>query len=363
MSQAQHRQDWLNQIATMQGQLGELIGTDSSPGGLAFATQAAQMTSSIHTVLHTRVPRQPPPTQPAQQPPQKKSKKSQEEGTTQSDSRLLRREKAINTRVGAALASVTLPGISLETYLDYYTNGITTDRNAEREDLALRNVIRGYDCENKEAKTEWTTAVEALVEPEEATSEILEKWKANSAQDDVHLWLSKTHTVRFIAAILAISNLLQLLESHAIASRQTQLITHVIQAIGAIEFAQVWNKQPKGTKTKTYRHMFAELPAEREHFTGLDEKGISALVKGERKQAFHTFTGQMGLVNAARNKLAEAYQEFGPQIFLDPFWSPAELHANKRTEDWPRIFADVVKNPPHDPDADFKLAPGTLSQM
>ncbi|KAK7027584.1 hypothetical protein R3P38DRAFT_3190462 [Favolaschia claudopus] len=317
MSQAQRRQDWLNQIATMQGQLGELIGTDSSPGGLAFATQAAQMTSSIDTVLHTRVPRQPPSTQPTQQPPQKKSKKSKEEGTT-SDCRLLRREKSINTRVGAALASVTLPGISLETYLDYYMNGITTDRNA------------------KQTKTEWTTAVEALVEPEETRSEIFGKWKANSAQDDVHLWLTKTHT---------------LLENQALASHQTQLITHIIQAIGTIEFAQVWNKQSKGIKTKVYRHMFAELPAEREHFSGLDKKGISALVKGERKQAFHTFTRQMGLVNAACNKLAEAYQEFGPQIFLDPFWSSAELHANKHTEDWPRVFADVVKNLSHDPDA------------
>ncbi|KAK7057332.1 hypothetical protein R3P38DRAFT_3545167 [Favolaschia claudopus] len=335
-SDVEKRDGWLHRMSAMERQMPVLLGSEDSPGGMSFATKAASLSDVLDKSLRARVPRQPPPSKgPAPhdaQPPQKKTKKTSE---SEPHSKAVRRQKAINNRVGAAMAAANKAGISVESFLDRLSNGISDVRALEREDLALAEAVRGYE---PLSKNKWARAVRRVVAHTQSgeTAEWLTRWEHNTLGGDIHGWLAKTNS---------------LLESHSVSNRALQLTTHIMEAMGAVQFAQVWADETKASKTKALRRMFIELEGERDKFDGLDAAAVDALLKGNRKAAFETWKGKIGFVTAARNKLAQAYKEFGPQVLINPFWSTTQLHAHKRTDDWPAVFSDLIKNSPHDADS------------
>ncbi|KAK6997060.1 hypothetical protein R3P38DRAFT_3220902 [Favolaschia claudopus] len=247
------------------------------------------------------------------------------------------------------MAAANKAGISVESFIDRLSNGILDARALEREDLALAEAVRGYE---PLSKNKWARAVRRVVVHTRSgeTAEWLARWQRNTLGGDIHGWLAKTNS---------------LLESHGASTRALQLTTHIMEAIGAIQFAQIWEQETKSSKTKALGRMFIEIEGERERFRGMDAAAVDACLKGSRKAAYETWKGKIGFITAARNKLAQAYKEvrlrtlvfdvthvcqFGPQVIIDPFWSTTQLHAHKRTDDWPCVFSDLIKNAPHDPE-------------
>ncbi|KAK6996610.1 hypothetical protein R3P38DRAFT_3221653 [Favolaschia claudopus] len=111
-----------------------------------------------------------------------------------------------------------------------------------------------------------------------------------------------------------------------VSTRALQLTTQIMEAIGAIQFGHVWEAETKHQKPKPCNGSAAD-----------------ALLKGNQKAAFEMWKGQVGFVTAAaRNKLAHAYQQFGLQILLDPFWSTIQLHTHKRTDDWAHVDKQAI---------------------
>ncbi|KAJ7437124.1 hypothetical protein B0H11DRAFT_1936227 [Mycena galericulata] len=226
---------------------------------------------------------------------------------------LARRRRKAEKRLGEIMNKGAYPPIDSQEFLEMLKNPIHGER-AELENAALVHLLRGYD--GTSGSTAWAlTAGFGLSEAELRTKHILE---------------------------------------------------HVSVAAFGLDWISITGENSNREKSAFYISAYQDLKEHRDFFAALTPGERESQMQNDHKASYWEWRRKLEPQITARNRYVEMYQavnafghaffscsaviQFGPPLFLDPFWSVENLTNNARTKEFPLLLSLLYQNIPRDPD-------------
>ncbi|KAJ7684853.1 hypothetical protein DFH06DRAFT_1118510 [Mycena polygramma] len=304
-----------------------------SPGSLEFRTKlrddAKQLTKMAK---QARQPRNPP----AVSKDKDASKAGQAEPSDQNNGKNV---ASAQKRIGSLFKRAEEPPVSMEEYIDFLTSGDET-KPLQKEDVAFAMILRGYDGD--QGKEAWTAALQPLFMTSDSSNvqlmRSLEEAEAEIEDDD-------------LARLILVQE--KFIRDQETISKTEGWSFRMVQTITALRFANTWKHMEKSAKTDFYKDAFLALPDISADLGDENREDGFARMKGK----YEKWMGRMKFVVAARAKLLQAYDkihgcltaaQFGPMIFLDPFWTVPNLHQHKRSAEFGIMFKLLMEQLPVD---------------
>ncbi|KAF8166667.1 hypothetical protein K438DRAFT_1984205 [Mycena galopus ATCC 62051] len=318
----------------------------SSPAGKKFKLEIhARSTSMISHYAAPDSANQNPNQSPSPPPPNQKQTRDKE-----TDQRAPTTRKASDT-------------ISLDEYMAYVMQDGAVKKqkgkkkNAskeEKEDAALGRLIRGYG--HSGCHGDWKDAFKASFKS--ITDECITQRVAALQQPDV-------------TAAERLAGIQQALQNEKASDVSHKLADHMARALAtatfAIEWANLTGPGSRKQKREFYDRVYQTLPENKAFFANLDpEQRSVAMEKPPHKEAYAAWRSTLEPQITTRNRFVVIYRkvrlfnrsaiavfdwaqmQFGPSVFLDPFWDLSNAAAN---EAHTRAFAAMLKKLEEDEDA------------
>ncbi|KAF7339967.1 hypothetical protein MVEN_01914400 [Mycena venus] len=231
------------------------------------------------------------------------------------------------------------PPLTKEEFLENIQHSDDDDlKRAEKEDAAIRRLIRGY------GRPGCTTAWRDFFAPhfaESATINIAEKVESITKRNDL------AFAARMKATHEALHNDKKLINTTRLAD---YMLYHVSVASFGIDWRQIKGKDSINKKQAFYHSIFQSTDQFSPLFAGMTREQCQHAIKNTYKSTYKAWrSGQEQLVTA-RGRFVDLYLAFGPAIFMDPFWKVESLADDARTKEFPALLELLINNMPDDYD-------------
>ncbi|KAJ7493382.1 hypothetical protein B0H11DRAFT_2228157 [Mycena galericulata] len=249
---------------------------------------------------------------------------------------LARRRRKAEKRLGEIMNKGAYPPIDSEEFLEMLKNPIHGER-AELENAALVRLLRGYD--GASGSTAWfkTFSLRLRQLPLSTKRSTLMKL----ATDYITQNASEPTNVQALTAGFGLSEA-ELLTRH--------ILEHVSVAAFGLDWISITGENSNREKSTFYVSAYQDLEDHRDFFAALTPGERESQMQNDHKASYWEWRRRLEPQITARNRYVEMYQEFGPPIFLDPFWSVQNLTNNARTKEFPLLLSLLYQNIPRDPE-------------
>ncbi|KAJ7033073.1 hypothetical protein C8F04DRAFT_1261165 [Mycena alexandri] len=104
-------------------------------------------------------------------------------------------------------------------------------------------------------------------------------------------------------------------------------------------------------KQAFYESTYQNLPQHKDHFAALSEEERADAMNNSHAEGYAVWRKKIEPRITARNRFVDLYVavQYGPLVFLDPFWDVRTLTDGARTKDFPNLLHHFIENVPMEP--------------